>query len=182
MTRMHSQRGATLLVALIMLVLLTLFAVSALNTSTTNMKVIGNMQTRTEALNAAQWAIEKVTSVDFTIDPPGPQPSTWPVDINNDGTTDYNVVVAKPTCISIVPIKTIQLDVMKSSDAGCFGSSAVTSGGIVPVGGPGAGGNSLCLNRQWDVQAGVTDPLTGAQVTVHQGVSVRVEIGKACPT
>jgi Tfp pilus assembly protein PilX len=56
------QRGTTLVVALIMLVLLTLFAVSSLNTANTNLKVVGNMQQKSEALHAAQQTIESVLS------------------------------------------------------------------------------------------------------------------------
>ena len=59
---LRRQRGTTLVIALIMLVLLTLFAVSSLNTSRTNLKVVGNMQQRNEALNASQQTIEAVIS------------------------------------------------------------------------------------------------------------------------
>ena len=54
------QRGATLIVVLIMLVVLTLFAVSAINLSTINAKVVGNMQQRIVAEGLAQTAIETV--------------------------------------------------------------------------------------------------------------------------
>ncbi|HZN86576.1 MAG TPA: PilX N-terminal domain-containing pilus assembly protein, partial [Burkholderiales bacterium] len=56
------QRGATLVIALIMLVLLTLFAVSSMNTANTNLRVVGNMQSRNEALYAAQETLETVIS------------------------------------------------------------------------------------------------------------------------
>ena len=42
--RRSRQQGATLMIALIMLIMLTLFAISAMNTSTTNLRVVGNMQ------------------------------------------------------------------------------------------------------------------------------------------
>lgn len=68
MTRgIRGQRGTTLIVALIMLVLLTLFAVSSFNTANTNLKVVGNMQQKNEALNAAQAAIETVISTPLFI-------------------------------------------------------------------------------------------------------------------
>jgi Tfp pilus assembly protein PilX len=53
MKPMRKQRGATLLVALIMLGVLMLFVVSSLNTSTTNLRVVGNMQAKNEALGAS---------------------------------------------------------------------------------------------------------------------------------
>lgn len=54
------QRGATLLIAMIMLVLLTLFVVSAINISNTNMKIVGNMAARKSSENTAQLAIEQI--------------------------------------------------------------------------------------------------------------------------
>lgn len=43
---MSRQHGATLIVVLIMLVILTLFAISAVNLSSSNLRVISNMQAR----------------------------------------------------------------------------------------------------------------------------------------
>ena len=56
------QRGATLVVVLIMLVVLTLFAIAAINLSSANLRVIGNMQARTAAEAAASFAIEDTLS------------------------------------------------------------------------------------------------------------------------
>ena len=58
----RAERGATLIVTLIMLVMLTLFAIAAINLSGANLKVIGNMQARTAADSAALWAIEDTLS------------------------------------------------------------------------------------------------------------------------
>jgi Tfp pilus assembly protein PilX len=63
--RVHSpcrQNGATLVVTLIMLVVMTLFAVAAINLSGSNLKVISNMQARTASEAAALWAIEDTLS------------------------------------------------------------------------------------------------------------------------
>ena len=49
----HSQRGITLFVGLIMLVLITLMVTSAFTLSTSNLKSVGNMQARDEAIAAA---------------------------------------------------------------------------------------------------------------------------------
>jgi len=62
MTPIRRQQGSTLVVALIMLVLLTLFATSSFNTAKTNLMVVGNMQGSVEATNIAQEAIERVIS------------------------------------------------------------------------------------------------------------------------
>jgi len=62
MNQYHRQSGATLIVALIMLVMMTILAVSAINLSTINLKIIGNMQSQKAMDAAAQDAIEQVMS------------------------------------------------------------------------------------------------------------------------
>ncbi len=56
------QRGATLVVVLVMLAVLTLFAVAVINLSSLNAKAVGNMQQRKSADIIAQGAIEQVLS------------------------------------------------------------------------------------------------------------------------
>src|SRR5258706_13068838 len=58
----YSQQGATLIVSLIMLVVITLFAISAINLSSMNLKIAGNMQTQRLMEMAAQDAIERMVS------------------------------------------------------------------------------------------------------------------------
>ena len=85
--RRKHQRGATLVVALIMLVLLTLFAISSMNASNTSLKIASNTQTRNEVTYAVQQEIDKAMSVAFTV-VPGAVAGTKPIDINNDGAVD----------------------------------------------------------------------------------------------
>ena len=54
------QTGATLVVVLVMLAVLTLFAVAVINLSSLNAKAVGNMQQRKNAEMLAQTAIEQV--------------------------------------------------------------------------------------------------------------------------
>jgi len=56
----RSQRGATLVVVLIMLVILTLFGISAINLSGSNLKVVGNMQARKQTEAVALQEVEAV--------------------------------------------------------------------------------------------------------------------------
>jgi hypothetical protein len=56
------QRGATLLVSLIMLVVLTLFAVAGFNLSSVNLRISGNFQDQKTREAAAQEAIEQALS------------------------------------------------------------------------------------------------------------------------
>lgn len=143
------QSGAVLMVSLIMLVLMTLFAISAITSSTVNLRITGNMQAQDEARAAAQQAIERVitTYANFY---PTPTAQSVTVDLNNDGTTDYTVSVAAPSCRRAsqqIPPKSTQ----------CAN---------------GARGGLFCWDTLWDVTATATDAASGASQKVTQGVSI----------
>ena len=57
-----SQRGATLVLALIFLVLMSLFALSAFNSSSSNLRIVGNTQARQESLATAQVRARSMSS------------------------------------------------------------------------------------------------------------------------
>ena len=59
---MKRQGGATLLVSLIMLVVLTLFAVTGFNLSSVNLRIAGNFQMQKTMEAAAQEAVEQILS------------------------------------------------------------------------------------------------------------------------
>ena len=62
----NRQRGMVLILSLIMLVVLTLLAVSAIRLSTVNLRTVANAQARSEALSTAQRTIDMVLSSNFT--------------------------------------------------------------------------------------------------------------------
>lgn len=177
----RKQAGATLMVALMMLVVLTMFAITAINLTNINTKIAGNQQFKREAEAAAQQAIEVTISTDFTTNP---QAANVNVDINNDGTSDYIVQVAKPACLTTKPILLAELKSANVQDRECYKSAKVTTSGFTST--ASSAGNSLCSNTQWDVKATVTDSGStgsagsGAKAALHQGVSKRVEIGTPC--
>ena len=145
-----AQRGATLVVGLIMLVLLTLVMTSAYMLSSGNLKAVGNMQFRDEAIAAANAAIEQIISSDFTTLPVS---STILVDIDQDGSDDYRVAVQTAVRVQAVPIS-----------GGVANLSGVTSG--VP--------SSTDYNSVWDIEARVNSTTTGAAVIIRQGVRKRL--------
>lgn len=194
MTRLHSQRGATLLVALIMLVLLTLFAISALRTSTTNLKVVGNMQARTEALNAAQQAIENViTTPLFTSSPAAAVLNPCDGTANmlctdsagnlvpTSATAVYTIRLnPQPSCVAVRAIKTVELNFASLKDQACVAGQAQMFGVAGAV-----GGDSLCAYSEWEVTAEATAVLLGARAAATQGIGIRIstdEMATACPT
>jgi Tfp pilus assembly protein PilX len=174
---MRAQVGATLLIAMIFLVLLTLIVISAIKATNVNTKVVGNMQIQKESEAAAQQAIEAVISTDFT---KSPAPTNVTIDINDSGqaASTYTVTGPAPTCTSVKPIKITELDATNAADQSCFLSGAAQNTGIV---GAGSGGNSLCSNSNWDVNATATAPgVATTSTTTHQGIAVRVAVGAAC--
>jgi Tfp pilus assembly protein PilX len=62
MKTQRRQRGATLLISLIMLVVLTMFALAGFNLSSVNLKIAGNFQNQRGMEAVAQQAIEQVLS------------------------------------------------------------------------------------------------------------------------
>lgn len=59
-TRFTRQRGAALVVGLVLLLILTLLAISGMNTATTELTMAGNEQYRANAFQAAETGIEQV--------------------------------------------------------------------------------------------------------------------------
>lgn len=170
------QRGATLAVALIFLVLMSLFAVSAFLGSSTNLRVVGNMQVRQEALAAAQVAIEQtISGIQFAEAPAAVAGNPVNVDTDGNSVTDYVVrMTPQPACYRVKPIKNSELNVNVAADLTCIRSGVVTNPGQDATEAAALADNSLCANTEWNLRAEVTDARTGAVVAVNQGVAVRV--------
>ena len=67
-TATFRQAGATLIISLIVLVLMTLLAVSTFNLGKGNLQIVGNMQRQNEALAAAQEVIEELDHTKISIE------------------------------------------------------------------------------------------------------------------
>lgn len=180
MTPLKRQSGSTLVVALIMLVLLTLFATSSFNTAKTNLMVVGNMQATTEATNVASQALETVISTtqfittpsNAVINPCQGTPNTICTDINGDGVTDYtSTLTPQPQCVTVTPIYNSELVLTSASseDVGCSAGQAQTFG----VQGT-ASGVSLCSRTIWEITVETVGATTGSKATVVQGIGIKV--------
>ena len=161
-TNAMRERGAALVVGMIMLVLITVMLMTALNLGTTNFRAMTNMQFRNEAIAAANEAIEQVISSPFTA---APAAESINVDLNNDATTDYVVQMAVPQCISA---------------AQAFGAdpSSLSLPPTMTV--------ASTWNTVWDLDASVAPAgnAGGAQVRVRSGVRVlltEAEKDLVCP-
>ena len=163
------QGGMTLLVAMIILVMITLLAVSAYRVSNTNLKVVGAMQGRQEGQSSAQAVIEQVlSSLQFTRAPAAVAAAHWGVDINGDGTEDYDVKLSpQPKCIRIAPV--VIGATPQAADYPCIGSAVLGKAHL----------SSYCADTIWEITATTQDKLTAANTTVRQGVAVRVGVDDA---
>ena len=157
------QEGATLLVGLIMLILLTLMAVSTFNIGKGNLQIVGNMQFRNETLRVAEKAVEVAIS----------KPTGVTV-ASTSSVGGYNVTVT-PTLVQAYVKKNSVINLNKPSEIGCTLGTAQTFG----VEGA-ATGNSLCAQTLYNVRVTAVDTITNASVVVDQGISVQVPADKVC--
>jgi len=160
----RAERGAALVVSLILLTLITVMLASSFTLSTTNSKSVSNTQVRNEALAAANAAIEQVISSPFFN---APAAESINIDINNDGVVDYTVNFAVPKCQSATTITPTSLPVSSLSLGSTFASTAASY-----------------YQTVWDVDATVIDNANGASVHLHQGIRkllTQAQYSAACP-
>ena len=182
------QKGATLIIGLVMLIVLTLIVISSFNFGKTNLEIVSNMQQRQEAIGAAQQALELAINssrfVEYPMDvytEPCNGSNKLCIDVNGDGATDVNVELKPaPTCLVAQTIKSSALNFAKEEDSQCSTGVQQTAGieGSVT-------GDSRCSETVWEITAHAEDAATGASVDVTQGVGIRVDtndIVTACPT
>jgi Flp pilus assembly protein TadG len=142
------QRGvATIFVAMIMLIFITLMVTTAYNLSTVNLKAVSNVQVREEAIAAAQKSIELAIGGTFW-NPAIEQ--NFDIDINNDTINDYQVTIAAPTC-------------QRATEAILTSTSSVTLPGF---------SSAAAWNTVWELDATATEEGSGTRVRVRQGVRV----------
>lgn len=151
----RAQQGSTLIIGLIMLLLLTLVVGSAFTLSGTNLKAVGNMQLRNEAIAAANVAIEQKVSSNLTV---APTAEPIEVDINGDGAVDYEVNV-EPTCVS-------------STIASYASSDGLSGEETKDYSGAGAPEAVVGYNVVLDLKSNVVDVASGTSVSVRAGVRV----------
>ena len=144
------QQGATLVVALIMLVMITLFAVTMVRLSNTSMQVVGNMQVQRSLEATAQNAVEdKISTVDIfndAVDNTGQFASQNYVVVPRTNATD--VRIEKPVCVAKQPATGYTL-----------GSPLTPQDNV------------------FEIKATATDSLTGASVELVQGFKIRMTDG-----
>lgn len=160
---LKKQEGATLLIGLIMLILLTLMAVTTFNIGKGNLQIVGNMQFRNETLRQAETAVEAAISK-----PTG-------VTVASTSTAGGYAVSVTPTLVQAYVKKNSVIDLNNASEVGC------TLGAAQNFGVQGAAtGNSLCAKTLYNLRVTAVDTVTNASVVIDQGVAVQVPADKVC--
>lgn len=157
--RRNAQQGATLIVGLIMLLLLTLMVSSAFMLSGVNLSAVNNAQLRDEATAAANAALEEVLGslTTFTA------PTAKTIVVGQD-----TVTVAPAVCMRAVDVKSE--------------SSADATPNILIEGLDNVGGATGYQDTYWNVVASVNNAATGVNVAVNQGVKIRLPANpNPCP-
>lgn len=154
MKRATRERGASLIISMIFLVLITFVVVNAFNLSNTNLKSVRNEQSRTEAIAAANLALDQLIATPGAL-VQGIAPAAQTVALNGDtgGSTSYTVQFGVPNCVRAV-------------------QGTVAAPSEVEL------GTSVSGSDTWDVDielvATVAEASVGTLVEISQGMRVRV--------
>ena len=178
LVRRVRERGISLVVAIVFLLLMAVLALAGLRGSTTNIQIVGNMQARQEAVNTAQALLETVISTgDFATNPTVVAANAkTDVDLNGDGAWDVRATLkSPPTCIRARPIPVSELSPTNDEDNKCLASASITNPGIIVSPTP-AAQNTLCADTEWDISVEAVDTVTQSRANIHQGVTVRTDV------
>jgi hypothetical protein len=147
------ERGAvTVFVTIVMLLLITVLVLGAFAISTSNMRAVGNVQVREEAIAAANLVIERRLSSDFTAAPTAVTDEVINIADDPNSPTDYLVDSQAPVCVRATEIITTSASSV-SLPGMTFGSGWDTT---------------------WELGATARNEATGARARVVQGVRVQL--------
>lgn len=182
------QRGSTLVIGLVMLLLTSVSLVTVYNITQTSMNVVQNLQSQNNAIDLANSTLEAAISNTRVVNAPnavflvGCQDSlnTRCYDIDGDGSDDVTVELEpEPFCVQSQIIQNNQLNLADPIDASCVISTR-TDYGVVGS----ANTNSLCANSLWEVTARASDIVTNTNQTVRGNYGIRVStdaVDTSCP-
>ncbi|KQW37918.1 PilX N-terminal domain-containing pilus assembly protein [Rhizobacter sp. Root404] len=186
-----AQSGAVLMVGMVMLLMIMLVAVGVIRLTTRHTQIVSNEQVRSEAVSAANYALDAVLNQPYTTwDPYKNTGATTNVNLGTTKAADsadvsVNVTVKNLACKRSRVIKNAELYKKSGSvyyvapvDSSCFGGGSPTGLTIVdPTAVGTASDDSLCATVLYEMQAQASDPkLLNATPIVQQGVEVRTDI------
>ena len=183
-----TQRGSTLIIGLVMLLLTSISLVTVYNMTQTSVNIVQNLQSQNNAVDLANSTLEAAISTTRVVNAPGAvflvgcqdSLNTRCYDIDADGETDVSVeLTPDPFCVQSQIIQNNQLNLADPVDASCVISTR-TDYGVVGS----ANQNSLCANSMWEVTAVASDELSSTRQTIRGNYGVRVStdaVDTSCP-
>lgn len=184
---LHQQRGVTLLIGLVMLLVITLIAANLFQLTTLHTRIVNNDQVRTEAGSAAHSALDIFLSTEVSTWTPYETGERVQVNLGNlagveaASTETVSVVLEALHCKRSRVVKNAELvqgaagaQYVAEADSYCFGGggSPLTIVDTSAAGTP--NDDSLCASVLYEVVARTDDPkLLQAQASLAQGVEVR---------
>lgn len=161
------ERGIVLIISLIMLMAMTLLAVAAINMSTTNLRLVNAMQTRSEAMAAAEATLNSILATNFTTNLA--IPGTY--NQASSSTVLYAVDVTQPCLVSTQRMTVPEVQASKLSE----GDKTKCSEPVKDMNGVVIASQSVCSNTVWHMRATARDDRAfGSYVEVHQGAGITV--------
>lgn len=161
------QQGMTLIIAMIMLMVITIFVVSMVRLTNTNASIVGNMRAQKSVETEAQQAIEVALNNFQFWDDAIQRAGGWSDD--TAASVDYATLWDryKPTLATALPVT--QANEIRILRPQCqffetsHGYSALS--GVAPQ------------DTYWDLGVVARDDTTGASTEIHQGVQIRLPAG-----
>lgn len=149
------QRGITLMVVLVMLVVLTLFGIAGINVSTSNLQVVGNMQARKSNEAVALQLVETALA-----------------SIANFNTPTAAVAFICPAGYNCANLPAGEIAPMVNPSRRClFSAPAAGYSAVQPI---------VPEDTNWELRVRIDDMISGATTTMTQGVQIRMLSG-SCP-
>lgn len=164
------QRGATLVITMIMVILMTLLVVSAIRISNVNLRITGNFQWQKAMELTADAAMEQAISTYSTFTSTVVQTGSSAA---NSTAADMDIcsngaVVAQGACSTLTNPKIGTVSAPRCSASRPAPGYSKLLGALSP------------MDNDWVFKSTVTDPVTGATVTTYRGVTVRMP-ANTCP-
>lgn len=155
------QQGMVLIVSLIMLIVLTVVALSSTRLSSVVFRSVSGSQARSQAMLALQRTIDHIANANFTLDIPAVA-RTYTVAI--DSGKSFDIVVAQPCMKQRIPIKNTELVLTNAEDAKCYAGGSIWSD---------------CARTVWQLEASVNEGFFGVNAATSQGFGIRMDNASA---
>lgn len=160
---MKRQRGTTLIVVLVMLVVLTLLAVAGMRMSTSSLQIVGNMQARKFVDNIASQAVEDVMNSIVPFNAP-----TGAVTLRSGGTTvsvNTTPLLTAPTAATFASLPSPAGVKVAVYARNCLASSPASGySAVQPI---------VPEDNLWEFSVLVKDDFTQATTMMVQGAKIR---------